>query len=565
MSKRILVVGGVAGGASAAARARRLDEKAEIVIFERGEHVSFSNCSMPYFLSRAIADSASLVMMDPTQFKNKYNIEVRTQHEVTSIDRSKKTIQVKNLLTGAACEEPYDTLILSPGGEPVMPKAIEGINNKNVFSIRNVTDIARLDSCLRTGQVNQIAVVGGGALGCEVAENIVLAGKQVTLIEAADQILTFFDYDMAQILHKEMLDQGISLILKDGVKKIRNDSIELVSGKIVPAQAVVMAIGIRPESTLAKNAGLEIAENGCIRVNTNYQTSDPDIYAVGDVIEVFNALTHKPMPLALAFPAQLEARAAADHIYGLQNRQKGFLGSSVLRVFNLIAACTGLNEKTAKAADFSYDTAYVIPADKVNLMPDSHPLHLKLVFEKPTGRLLGAQAIGQNAADRRIDVIAALISMNGTLEDLKNLDLCYAPVVSTVKDAVHMAALVGLNLLHGVYRQVPLTQVRELVEHKACIIDVREQKEFTLGHIKNAVNIPLSELRSRISEIPKDRPVYLHCRSSQRSYNAIMALQHLGFTNLYNITGSFLALCLYEYPQDAMFAREKIVTEYNFT
>ncbi len=463
MSKRILVVGGVAGGASAAARARRLDEKAEIVIFERGEHVSFSNCSMPYFLSRAIADSASLVMMDPTQFKNKYNIEVRTQHEVTSIDRSKKTIQVKNLLTGAACEEPYDTLILSPGGEPVMPKAIEGINNKNVFSIRNVTDIARLDSCLRTGQVNQIAVVGGGALGCEVAENIVLAGKQVTLIEAADQILTFFDYDMAQILHKEMLDQGISLILKDGVKKIRNDSIELVSGKIVPAQAVVMAIGIRPESTLAKNAGLEIAENGCIRVNTNYQTSDPDIYAVGDVIEVFNALTHKPMPLALAFPAQLEARAAADHIYGLQNRQKGFLGSSVLRVFNLIAACT------------------------------------------------------------------------------------------------------GLNLLHGVYRQVPLTQVRELVEHKACIIDVREQKEFTLGHIKNAVNIPLSELRSRISEIPKDRPVYLHCRSSQRSYNAIMALQHLGFTNLYNITGSFLALCLYEYPQDVMFAREKIVTEYNFT
>lgn len=565
MSKRILVVGGVAGGASAAARARRLDEKAEIIIFERGEHVSFSNCSMPYFLSRAIADSASLVMMDPTQFKNKYNIEVRTQHEVTSIDRSKKTIQVKNLLTGAACEEPYDTLILSPGGEPVMPKAIEGINNKNVFSIRNVTDIARLDSCLRTGQVNQIAVVGGGALGCEVAENIVLAGKQVTLIEAADQILTFFDYDMAQILHKEILDQGISLILKAGVKKIRNDSIELVSGKIVPAQAVVMAIGIRPESTLAKNAGLEIAENGCIRVNTNYQTSDPDIYAVGDVIEVFNALTHKPMPLALAFPAQLEARAAADHIYGLQNRQKGFLGSSVLRVFNLIAACTGLNEKTAKASGFSYDIAYVIPADKVNLMPGSYPLHLKLVFEKPTGRLLGAQAIGQNAADRRIDVIAALISMNGTLEDLKNLDLCYAPVVSTAKDAVHMAALVGLNLLHGVYRQVPLTQVRKLVEHKACIIDVREQKEFTLGHIKNAVNIPLSELRSRISEIPKDRPVYLHCRSSQRSYNAIMALQHLGFTNLYNITGSFLALCLYEYPQDVMFAREKIVTEYNFT
>ena len=564
MSKRILVVGGVAGGASAAARARRLDENAEIILFERGKHVSFSNCSMPYFLSRAIADSASLVMLDPAQFKSKYNIEARTQQEVVSIDRSKKTIQVKNLLSGETLEEAYDALILSPGGEPVMPKSIEGINNKNVFTIRNVSDIARLDEYLRSERVQQVAVVGGGALGCEIAENLALSDRQVTLIEAANQILTFFDYDMVQILHKELLDQGVSLVLKDGVKTIRDDSIELTSGKTVAARAVVMAIGIRPESTLAKNAGLEIAENGCIRVNANYQTSDPNIYAVGDVIEVFNALTRKPMPLALAFPAQLEARAAADHIYGLPNRQKGFLGSSVLRVFNLIAACTGLSEKTAEASGFSYAAAYVIPSDKVSLMPDSHPLHLKIVFEKPTGRLLGAQAIGQGAADRRIDVIAALISMNGTLEDLKNLDLCYAPVVSTAKDAVHMAALVGLNLLHGVYRQVPVTQVRALVESNACIIDVREKQEFALGHIKNAMNIPLSQLRSRLAEIPPDRPVYLHCRSAQRSYNAIMALQHLGYTNLYNIAGSFLGLCLYEYPQDVMFDREKIVTEYNF-
>ena len=558
MSKRILVVGGVAGGASAAARARRLDEQADIIIFERGPHVSFSNCALPYFLSRTVADSADLVMMDPAQFKKKYNIEVRTEHEVTAINRAEKTVSVKSLADGKEYSEAYDALILSPGGAPILPGAIAGIRNENVFGIRNVTDIVRLDEYIRTRKATDIAVVGGGFIGCEIAENLVRAGYKVTLIEALDQVMTPFDYDMAQILHKEMLDKGISLVLKDGVKKI------LASDRQVKADAVVMAVGIRPETTLAKNAGLDIGETGGIRVNANFQTSDPSIYAVGDAVEVFNRLTRKPMRLALAWPAQMEARAAADHIYGIRNQQKGFIGSSVIRVFDLLAASTGLNEKAAKAADIPYEVAYVIPSDKVSLMPDAHPIHLKLVFETPTGRLLGAQAIGKGEADRRIDVIAALISMDGTLEDLKNMELCYAPVVSTAKDAVNMAALVGLNLLHGVYRQVPLTQVRELVESNACIIDVREKGEFDAGHLKNAVNIPLSQLRQRMDEIPKDRPVYLHCRSSQRSYNAIMALQHCGFDNLYNIAGSYLAICLYEYPQDVLFGREKIVTEYNF-
>ena len=564
MSKRILVVGGVAGGASAAARARRLDETAEIIIFERGQHVSFSNCSLPYFLSHTVADSASLVMMDPAQFKKKYNIEARVLHEVTAIHRDRKTIEVKDFTTGASSEETYDYLILSPGAEPVMPASIEGIRGENVFGIRNVTDIVKLDTWLREKKAERVVVTGGGFIGCEMAENLVHAGKQVTLVEALDQVMTPFDFDMAQILHKELLDHGIDLILQDGVKKITETSVELNSSRSIPADAVVMAIGVRPETALAKEAGLAIGETGGIKVNANCQTSDPCIYAVGDAIETFNALTHKPMRLALAFPAQLQARDAADHIYGLTNRQKGFLGSSVIRLFNLFAASTGLNEKAARAAGISYDFAYVIPADKVNLMPDSHPLHLKLLFEVPTGRLLGAQAIGQGAADRRIDVIAALLSLNGTLEDLKNLDLCYAPVVSTAKDAVHMAALTGLNLLHGVFKQVPVSRVRQLVENGAYIIDVREKGEFTAGHLKNAVNIPLSELRERTGEIPKDRPVYLHCRSSQRSYNAIMALQRLGFGNLYNISGSFLAICLYEYPQDVLLKREKIVTEYNF-
>jgi len=564
VSKRILVIGGVAGGASAAARARRLDEQADIIIFERGPHVSFSNCALPYFLSRTVADSADLVMMDPVQFKKKYNIEVRTEQEVTAINRSEKTVTVRNLTEGKEYTERYDVLILSPGGEPVMPAAIEGIRNENVFGIRNVVDIVKLDDYLRSHKATDVAVVGGGFIGCEIAENLIHAGYQVTLIETMDQVMTPFDFDMAQILHKEMIDKGITLILKDGVQKIGQDSVFLASGRQVKAQAVVMAVGIRPETALAKNAGLAIGDTGGIKVNANFQTSDLSIYAVGDAIEVFSRLTHKPMRLALAWPAQMEARAAADHIYGLRNQQKGFLGSSVIRIFDLLAASTGLNEKTAKAEHIPYETAYVIPSDKVSLMPDAHPIHLKVLFETPTGRLLGAQAIGKGEADRRIDVIAALISMNGTLEDLKNAELCYAPVVSTAKDATNMAALVGLNLLHGAYRQVPLTKVRELVETNACIIDVREPGEYNAGHLVNAVNIPLSQLRQRMDEIPKDRPVYLHCRSSQRSYNAVMALQHCGFTNVYNIAGSYLAICLYEYPQDVLFGREKIVTEYNF-
>jgi len=564
VSKRILVIGGVAGGASAAARARRLDEQADIIIFERGPHVSFSNCALPYFLSRTVADSADLVMMDPVQFKKKYNIEVRTEQEVTAINRSEKTVTVRNLTEGKEYTERYDVLILSPGGEPVMPAAIEGIRNENVFGIRNVVDIVKLDDYLRSHKATDVAVVGGGFIGCEIAENLIHAGYQVTLIETMDQVMTPFDFDMAQILHKEMIDKGITLILKDGVQKIGQDSVFLASGRQVKAQAVVMAVGIRPETALAKNAGLAIGDTGGIKVNANFQTSDLSIYAVGDAIEVFSRLTHKPMRLALAWPAQMEARAAADHIYGLRNQQKGFLGSSVIRIFDLLAASTGLNEKTAKAEHIPYETAYVIPSDKVSLMPDAHPIHLKVLFETPTGRLLGAQAIGKGEADRRIDVIAALISMNGTLEDLKNAELCYAPVVSTAKDATNMAALVGLNLLHGAYRQVPLTKVRELVETNACIIDVREPGEYNAGHLINAVNIPLSQLRQRMDEIPKDRPVYLHCRSSQRSYNAVMALQHCGFSNVYNIAGSYLAICLYEYPQDVLFGREKIVTEYNF-
>jgi len=554
----------VAGGASVAARARRLDEQAEIIMFEKGPHVSFSNCALPYYLSRTVQVSSALVLMSPDQFRKQYRIEARVNCEVTRIIRKDKTIVVRNLETNEEYKESYDKLVLSPGAAPIRPKSMEGAEGPNVFTIRNVVDIRKLDDYLTANDVNNVAVVGGGFIGVEVTENLILSGKQVSLVEALDQILTPFDYDMAQILHKEMLDHGVNLILGDGVRKIREDAIELQSGREVTAQAVVLAIGVRPEIGLARDAGLEIGSAGGIRVDHNYLTSDPDIYAVGDAIEVYNQLTRQPARLPLAGPAQRQARAAADHMYGIPHNHKGVIGSSVVRLFDLNAAATGLNEKSAKAAGIPYDFSYTIPPDKVGLMPDSSPLHFKLLYGYPTGKILGAQAIGKGDADKRIDVIATLISMGGTLEDLKELELCYSPMFGTARDAVNHAALVSLNLLYGRFRQVPVSKVRDLVESGAFIVDVREKNEFNQGHLVNAVNIPLSELRDRVDEIPKDRTVYLHCRSSQRSYNAVMALQNMGYDNVVNISGSFLGICCYEYYMDQVTERKKIVTEYNF-
>lgn len=564
MSKRILVIGGVAGGASVAARARRLDESAEIIMFEKGPHVSFSNCSLPFHLSGIVENSDDLVLMCPAKFKSQYNIEARTNNEVIKIKRDEKKIVVKDLETGEVYEEKYDKLVLSPGANPICPRSIEGIDRSNVFVVRNVVDIKKIKDYIEKKHIEDITVVGGGFIGVEIVENLRLAGKNVSLIEALDQIMSPFDYDMAQILHKEMIDKGINLILNDGVQKINEDSVELQSGKKVSAKAVVMAIGVAPETSLAKDAGLEIGETGGIKVDHNYLTNDKDIYAVGDAIEVYNRLTHRKSRLALAGPAQRQARAAADHIYNIPHRNNGVIGSSVVQIFNLNAASTGLNEKTAGAAGISYDFVYIIPGDIVGIMPDSNQLHFKLIYEYPTGKILGAQAIGKGNVDKRIDVIATMILMGGTLEDLKELELCYAPLFGTAKDVVNHAALVALNLLNGQFKQVAVSKVRELVENDAFIVDVREKNEYESGHLRNAVNIPLSELRERVDEIPGDIPVYLHCRSSQRSYNAVMALQGMGYDNLYNISGSFLGICYYEYHNDQMTGREKIVTEYNF-
>ncbi len=563
--KKILIVGGVAGGASAATRLRRLSEEDNIIMFEKGPHVSFSNCALPYHLSGLIDEADKLVLMSPEKFKAQYNIEARVNSEVVSIDRKNKEIEVKNYLTGEIYKESYDKLILSPGAKPIVPN-IKGLDKVNVFTIRNVVDIDKLNRFVKELNAKDIAVIGGGFIGVEAAENLREAGYNVSLIEAMNQILKPFDYDMVQILHKEMYDKGINLIVGDKVENFEENKVVLSSGKKVNAKAVVMAIGVSPEITLAKEAELEIGVTGAIKVDSNYKTSDDDIYAVGDAIEVYNALTHSMTKLSLAGPALKQARSVADHINGKKGINKGYIGSSAIKVFDYNAASTGLNEGLIKALDMNinYDIVRLITNDKVGIMPDAKPLHFKLIFEVPTGKVLGAQAIGLGDVAKRVDVIATIIKLGGTVEDLKDLELCYAPPYSTAKDVVNYAGYIASNILSGDFKQVNVDKVRELVESNAYIVDVREVREFENGHIKGAKNIPLSELRERVNEIPKDIPVYLHCRTGQRSYNATLALQNLGYKNIYNITGSFLGLSFYEYYNDVTTNRESIVNKYNF-
>lgn len=564
MSKKYLIVGGVAGGASTAARLRRLDEHAQIIMFEKGPHVSFSNCCLPNFLSREVPSSDNLVLMNPEIFKTQYNIEARVNNEVVKVNPKKKTIIVKNLVDGEKYEESYDKLVLSPGAVAIRPASISGIHGDNVFVVKNVGDVVAIDNFLVENDVKDVVVVGGGFIGVECAEALVHAGKNVSMVEAADQIMAPLDYEMAQILHKELHDNGVNLIVGDSLNSVEKEQIILGSGKKVKAQAVVLAIGVRPDIDIAVKAGIEIGETGGILVDQNYRTNFKDIYAVGDAIQVQNRITNSKTKLPLAGPAQKQARSAADAINGRTVMNRGVIGSSVVRVFNKNAASTGLSEKDCIKHGMDYDYVYFIPNDKVGLMPNHNAMFFKLLFESPTGRILGAQAIGKGNVDKRIDVIAAMITMGGYIEDLKELELCYAPPFGTAKDIVNHAALVGLNLLYKEYKQVPVYKVRELVESGAYIIDVREKDEYELSHIKGAKNIPMSEFRQRLDEFPKDRPVYLHCRSSQRSYNVVRALGQLGFDNMYNISGSFLGICYYEYFNDVTQNREPIVTDYNF-
>ena len=564
MSKKYLVVGGVAGGMSAAARIRRLDPYADIQVFEKGPHVSFSNCCLPFHLSGVVPTADDLILMTPELLKNQYNLDVKVQHEVIKINKEEKTIVIKKVDTGEEYKETYDKLILSPGARAIRPSSIKGVDRDNVFTVKNVVDIDRLKKYIDTNNIEDVAVIGGGFIGLEVMESLREAGKNVTLVEGTDQILAPMDYDLVQILNKEIHDKGVKLLYNEKLLEVCDGKIILESGKEIKAGAVVLAIGVVPEAGLAKEAGLEFGETGGILVNHHYQTSNPDIYAVGDAIEVTHFITNKKVRLTLAGPAQRQARAVADHLYGRTYRNTGVIGSSVIKVFDYTAASTGLNEKDCKSLGIDYDVAYIIPKDKVGLIPSANPIHFKLIFQVPTGQILGAQSVGKGTVEKRVDVIAAMIMNRANIEDLKELELCYSPYYTTAKDATNMAALVACNLLNGEYKQVRTSEVRRLVEEGAYIIDSREKVEYEAGHIKGAVNIPLSEFRDRIDEIPTDKPVYVHCLSSQRSYYMVRELNLRGYKNVVNISGSFLGISLYEYFTDVTTGREPIVTNYRF-
>lgn len=564
MSKRYLVVGGVAGGASAAARIRRLDENADILILDKGPNISFSNCCLPNFFSGEIKAVDDLIIFDPPTFKQLFNLDARVNNEVVKIKAEEHKVVVKELLTGKEYEEQYDYLILSPGASAIKPKSINGIDAENVFIVKNVADVRKIDSYIQKNNVKDVVVVGGGFIGIETAECLKHSGKNVSLIEAQNQVMAPLDYDMVQMLHKELYDNGINLTLGDSLVSIEESQVVLSSGATIKADAVIMAIGVSPDVKMAVESGVELGVTGGIKVDQKFRTNLVDVYAVGDAIEVHNSQTKKKTRLPLAGPAQRQARSAVDGIFGRTVQNRGVIGSSAIRVFGINAASTGLNEKTCKKEGIDYMTAYVMPGDKVGLMPDSKPMHFKLIFENPTGRILGAQAVGVGNVTKRVDVIATMITMGGYLEDLKELELCYAPPFGTAKDVVNFAALVGLNLLNGEYKQVPMVQLRELVESGAYIIDVREKPAFNLSHVEGAVNIPLSEIRQRYNEIPKDRTVYIHCRTSWYSYYAIKALKGFGFNNVINIQGSFLGFSHYEYFNDKTTDRKPILTGYNF-
>lgn len=563
--KKILIIGGVAGGASTAARLRRHSEEDRIIMFEKGPHVSFSNCGLPYHLSGMISEAEKLVLMSPEKFLAQYNIEARVNNEVIEIDRKNKEVVVKDTVTKKTYRESYDKLVLSMGAKPIVPK-FEGLDSVNVFTIRNVVDINRLNLFVKERKDKKITVIGGGFIGIEAVENLREAGYEVTLIEAADQILKIFDYDMVQRLQKEMYDKGVELIVGDKVERFKKNCVVLESGKVIISEVVVLAIGVAPDTELAVKAGIELGKTGAVKTDNNYMTNDRDIYAVGDMIEVYSPLFNDYFKLSLAGPAQKQARAVADHINGRVVDNRGYIGSSVIKVFDFNGASTGLTESLIKARGMSinYETIEIIPSDKVGLMPNANPMYFKMIFEVPTGRVLGAQAIGKGNVDKRIDVIASVIKFGGTIEDLKDLELCYAPPFGTAKDVVNFGGYVASNVLERRFKQEHFSKVRELLEAGECIIDIREKNEYAEGHLKGVPNIPLSELRERVNEIPKDRTVYLQCRSGQRSYNACLLLQNLGYTNVVNVTGGILGISMYEYFNDKTQNREPIVTKYFF-
>lgn len=539
---KVVIAGGVAGGATAAARIRRLDENAEIVVFEKSGFVSYANCGLPYFIGDVITDQEELTLQTPESFWERFRISVKTNHEVTGVYPDEKTVMVRNNLTGDEWKEDYDKLILSPGARPVRPN-LPGIDSERIFTLRTVEDTLRIHDYVSTRGVKSVVVAGGGYIGIETAENLRAKGLDVTIVQRPKQLMNTLDYDMAAFVHSKLRRNDVKLRLGSSVAGFMDDNgriITLLDGEEgIAADMVILAIGVTPDSSLAKQAGLELGIKGSIVVNDRMETSAADIYAVGDAVQVRHFVTGEDAVIALAGPANKQGRIAADNICGRDSHYRGSLGTSIIKIFDMTVAGTGLTEKAAAAAGLSYESVVLSPSSHAGYYPGAKVMTMKVVYEKESLRLLGAQIVGTEGVDKRIDVLATAIHAGIRADKLKDLDLAYAPPFSSAKDPVNMAGFMIENIAEGLVKQYHWDQVEKLPrDGSVTLLDTRTPGEYAAGHIEGYINIPVDELRERIGELDAAKPVYVICQSGIRSYIASRILTQNGF-DAYNFSGGY--------------------------
>lgn len=538
---KVVIVGGVAGGASAAARIRRLDERAEIVVFERSGHVSYANCGLPYYIGGEIEQESALTLQTPASFRARFQIDVRVRHEVLAIDRSRKVVSVRNLETGEMAEEAYDKLILSPGARPIAPD-LPGIGSSRLFTLRTVEDAARIRRYVEQRRPRTATVIGGGFIGLEMAENLARRGARVTIVEKMRQLLSPLDEDMASFVHAKFLKEGVRLALGSAVTGFEEKGKEILTHmdnrEAIAGDMVILAIGVAPDSHLAKEAGLELGAAGAIAVDAHMRTSDADIYAVGDAVQCKNGATGQMARIALAGPANKQGRVAADNICGIQSIYRASWGSSVVKLFDMTAAATGINERAARQAGLVYDKVVLSPANHASYYPGGKVMTMKVLYEKGSLRILGAQIVGFDGVDKRIDVLATAMQAGMRATDLKELDLAYAPPYSSAKDPVNMAGFMIENLESGKVKQFHYADLAQLPREKVTLLDTRTPAEVAAGSPEGFLHIPVDALRDRLEELDRSKPVYVMCQSGLRSYIACRILAQHGY-DCYNFSGGY--------------------------
>ena len=538
--RKIIIVGGVAGGASTATRLRRMDEFAEIVMLERGEYISFAKCGLPYYIGDVITSRDALLVQSVEDMHKNFNIDVRNFSEAVKIDAENKVLTVKDLKSNKTYDESFDYLVISTGAYPVKPP-IKGIDEAtNLFTLRNIPDMDRIKESINKNKPKRACVIGAGFIGIEMAENLHHLGMKVAIVEMADQVMAPVDYEMAQIVHQHIIDKDVNLILSDGVKEFKNEGKEIIlsSGKSLSTDLIIFAIGVRPENALAKEAGIKLGERGGIHVNQYLETSEKGIFAIGDAIEVVDFVTKREVMIPLAGPANKQGRIVADNICGKMVTYNGSMGTSVAKVFDLIVGSTGNNEKSLKQKKIEYNVIHIHPGSHAGYYPGASTISMKLLYNKKTGQIFGAQAVGMEGVDKRIDVIATAIKAGMKVTDLKDLELSYAPPFSSAKDPVNMLGFVAENVINGLVDTVQYHEIEQLIKSGAFVIDARDSIEVTFSSIPGTVNIPFPEIRERLSEIPKNQKIFVYCQTGIRAYNTVRILRQRGY-EAYNLDGAF--------------------------